>query len=106
MLIEFGFKLNHPGMTRETYKETPITDRLRDEDKSTVDKDDSPTATSIPNITRPEPPMTGSGIDVIIAPNLPTSAKNIAINPAATITIRLAICEIHLKNTITSRLVK
>ena len=80
----------YSGIAIPSMKDTPMMMRLREDDRSQYCNDDIPTAVTSPNDTAFSPPTTGLGINVITAPNLPTTPQTISITPAHWNTRRLA----------------
>lgn len=81
----------HSDNTTAKYKEIPITDKFLLDLSSTFCNAERPREQSTPNIAKVMPPNTGSGTDVITAPNFPIIAKTTAIIPEMTSTILLPI---------------
>ena len=78
------------GIIRPTKKEQPMMLRLRPDERSTKEREERPTAVTMPKLTSTMPPSTGSGSMVSRAPNFPHIPLARKIRPAVKNAHRLA----------------
>ena len=89
-MIDAGESFAHSETTNAEKTLVPKIIKFLEDVRSTKRNEDTPIDKRAPKVKRNIPPITGSGMVVTIAPNLPMIERIIAKTPPQTRTLRLA----------------